>query len=144
MMKILIIILFMSTPCCKKNDNISINDGGIYIYEYSIKKPGQANVGFIITNDTSVVQKIDFKIYFSKGEVEKVLKDDNIKGNKYHYSQKENGNIFIEELNKICYSCENFISRNKLISDDIYEMISQNFLTMTNQERFKVLDSLVK
>jgi hypothetical protein len=143
-MKTLILILFMMAPCCNKDNNSCIKDGETYIYEYSIKVPGQANVGFVITDDTSVIQNIDFKIYFSKGKVEKVLKYDGLKGGKYHYSQKENGNIFIEELNKLCYTSEDFISRNKLVSDDIYKLISSDFLNMTNKERLKMLDSLVK
>jgi len=141
-MKTLILILFMMTPCCNKDNNFSIKDGDTYIYEYAIKKPGQAYVGFIVLSDSLIVQDICFTINFSDGKIKNVTKAEGIKSNTRKYSKKENGNVYVGSL--LCYTSESFISRRKLITDDIYKMISPDFLNITNKERLKMLDSLVK
>ena len=43
----------------------------IYIYEFAIKRPGRANLGFIIV-DRDSYQDISFDVYFSKGKISKV------------------------------------------------------------------------
>ncbi|HOU97504.1 MAG TPA: hypothetical protein PLP65_01530 [Bacteroidales bacterium] len=141
-MKTLILILFMTVSYCSKVNNVQVVEGETYIYEYAIKKPGQAYVGFIILKDSLIVQDICFTINFSDGKIKDVTKAEGIKSNTCKYSKKENGNIYVGSL--LCYTSENFTSRRKLIPDDIYKMISPDFLNMTNKERLKMLDSLVK
>lgn len=141
-MKTLILILFMTVSYCSKNNNVHVVEGETYIYEYAVKKPGQAYIGFIVLKDSLIVQDICFTINFSEGKIKDVTKAERIKSNTRKYSKKENGNIYVGSL--LCYSSEGFINRRKLIPDDIYKMISPDFLNMTNRERLKMLDSLVK
>jgi len=141
-MKTLILILFMAGSYCNKDNNIQVVEGKTYIYEYAIKKPGQAYVGFITLDNSLIVQDICFTINFSDGKIKDVTKAERIKSNTRKYSKKENGNIYIGSL--LCYTSENFTCRNKLISDDIYKMISSDFLNVSNKDRLKMLDSFVK
>lgn len=141
-MKTLILILFMTVSYCSKDNNVQVVEGETYIYEYAIKKPGQAYIGFIVLKDSLIVQDICFTINFSDGKIRDVTKAERIKSNTRKYSTKENGNIYVGSL--LCFTNKNFISKNRLIPDDIYKMISLDFLSMTNKERLKMLDSLIK
>ena len=72
------------------------------------------------------------------------MKEERLKTNAHKYIKKEDGNIFVEGLRLLCYSSINFEKRNKLIPDDIYKMISPDFIDITNKERIKVLENLSK
>ena len=147
-MKILIfILLFMLTSCNMANGQspqTEIIDGDVYIYEYAIKKPNQAHIGFIIINNDNdlVVQDIYFTVNFSKGQVKNVFRRDNAITNTVQYSKREDDNILIDKNMFLYYDSENFINREKRISDNIYKMISLSFLEMTNKERLKILNEL--
>ena len=145
-MKTLIFILLFMLTSCNKADSQSpqtpIIDGNVYIYEYAMKKPNQAHIGFIIIDNDLIVQDIYFTVNFSKGQVKNVFRRDNAITNTIQYSKREDGNILIERNKFLCYDSENFISREKRISDNIYKMISHSFLEMTNKERLKILNEL--
>ena len=137
-MKLLIFILsFILNPCNKADGQLSqtpITDGDIYIYEFAIKRPGRANLGFIIV-DSNSYQDISFDVYFSKGKINKVNRtispvysDDNI----------------ADRLGNFYYSSDDFVKKYRLIPDNIYKMISPSFLEMTNKERLKILNKLSK
>jgi len=145
MKTLIIILLFMLTSCSKvdgQSPRMKIIDGEIYIYEYAMKKPNQAHIGFIIIDNDLIVQDIYFTVNFSKGQVKNVLRKDNTITNIIQYSKSEDGNILIERNKILCYNSENFISREKRISDNIYKMISSSLLEMTNKERLKILNEL--
>lgn len=122
----------------------TIVDGDVYIYEYALKKPDQAHIGFIIINNDLIVQDIYFTVNFSKEQVKNVCRRDKAITNTVQYSKREDGNILIDRNKFLCYDSENFISRQKLISDNIYKMIYPSFLKMTNKERLKMLNDLSK
>ena len=74
MKTLIFILLFMLTSYNKADGQLSqtpIIDGEIYIYEFAIKRPGRANLGFIIV-DRDSYQDISFDVYFSKGKISKV------------------------------------------------------------------------
>lgn len=141
-MKTLFLILFMIISCSNDNNHFPVTDEGIYIYEYSIKKPGEAYVGFITINDSLIVHDVCFTINFSNGRIKNVTKEERIKTKGHDYYIKEDGNIFIEGFGLLSYSSENFNTRNKLIPDNIYKMISPDFFNMTNKERLNLLCNL--
>lgn len=139
------ILLSMVTYCINvggKSPQTPIVEGNVYIYEYAIKKPNQAHIGFIIINNDLIVQDICFTANFSKGKLKNVFRMDVAITNTRQYSKKEDGTILIEKNGFLCYDSESFINRKKRISDNIYKMISPSFLEMTNKERLKILDEL--
>jgi hypothetical protein len=144
-MKALIFILLSMLTCCSTIDcqlaQLPIVDGDVYIYEYAMKKPNQAHIGFIIIHNDLIVQDICFTVNFSKDNVKNVFRRDNAITNTLQYS-KEDGNILIEKNGLLCYDSENFINRKKRISDDVYKKISFSFFEITNKERLKILNEL--
>lgn len=120
----------------------TIINGDVYIYEYAMKKPNQAHIGFIIINYDLIVQDIYFTVNFSKEQVKNISRRDNAITNTVQYSKREDGNILIDRNKFLCYDSENFVSRQKLISDNIYKMIHPSFFEMTNKERLKILNEL--
>jgi hypothetical protein len=118
--------------------------GEIYFYEYSIKSPGQAYIGFVITDSASIIQDIRFKVFFSKGKIENITINSERIGYPRTFTKKVDGNIFIEAIQLLCYSDVNFNKRKRLIEDEFYTMISDKFLVLSNQERLKLLEELSK
>ena len=141
-MRTLLFFLLMIVSSCEKESDFQIVDGDVYIYEYSRKNYGQAIVGFIITNDSFVVQDISFKIYFSDDKLKKVLKYNENKRLR-SYVKKEDGNIEIEGLLVLCCSSENF-KKEKRDSDEFYKILSDDFLNIENKERLRILYELSK
>lgn len=145
MKTLIFILLFMLTSHNETDAQLpqpSIIDGDVYVYEYAMKKPNQAHIEFIIIDSDLIVQDISFTVIFSKGKIKNVFRRNNVITNILQYSKKEDGNIWIERNAFLCYNSENFISREKRISDNIYKMISSSFFEMTNKERLKILNEL--
>ena len=145
MKTLIFILLFMLTSCNKghsQSPQEQIIDGDVYIYEYAIKKPNQAHIGFIIIDNDLIVQDICFTVNFSKGQVKNVFRRDNEITNTVQYSKREDGNILTERNAFLCYNSENFIRGERQIPDYIYKMISSSFLEMTNKERLNMLNEL--
>lgn len=136
-------MLFMTILNSGKDNDFPIKEG-IYIYEFAVKKPGHAYVGFIITNDTLAIQRIGYEIFFSKRGIVKVDRGVYKGFIPHKFMEKNDGNIFVEGFRLLCFSSGNFKDRNKLIPDDIYKMISPDFLNITNEERCEILESLSK
>ena len=107
-----------------------------------MKKPNQAHIRFIIINNDLIVQDIYFTVNFSKEQVKNISRRDNAITNTVQYLKREDGNILIDRNKFLCYDSENFVSRQKLISDNIYKMIHPSFFEMTNKERLKILNEL--
>jgi hypothetical protein len=125
----------MLTFCDKTNGQLSqtpIIDGYVYIYEFAIKRPGRANLGFIIVESSSY-QDISFDIHYSKGKINKV--------NKIVRTVYSDDNI-AEKLGSFYYDSDDFVKKRRLIPDNIYKMISPSFFEMTNKERLKILNEL--
>lgn len=137
MKTLIFILLFMLTSYNKANGQLSqtpIIDGDIYIYEFAIKIPGRANLGFIIV-DRDSYQDISFDVYFSKGKISKVNRT---------ISPVYSDNNVADKLGNLYYSSDDFIKKRRLIPDNIYKMICSSFLEMTNKERLKILNKLSK
>ncbi|NDV80001.1 hypothetical protein [Dysgonomonas sp. 511] len=111
----------------------------IFIYDYAMKKPGQASLGFIVVNDDNV-QDISFVIYFSKNKIDKVIKKSVsiIKT----YSKDKDGNILIGDSRKSGYTGKTFSKRNRLIPDYVYRFISPDFFEIDNVNRLDMMMSL--
>lgn len=118
----------MIVSSCEKESDFQITDGNVYIYEYPRKNYGQAIMGFIITNDSLVVQDISFKIYFSDDKLKKVKYGENKRFLLRGYERKDDGNIEIESLIVECCSSKNLHKTNNLT-------IMHSSLSKTN-ERF--------
>ncbi len=145
MKTLIFILLFMLTSCNKghsQSPQKQTIDGDVYIYEYAIKKPNQAHIGFIIIDNDLIVQDICFTVNFSKGQVKNVFRRDNAITNTVQYSKRKDGNILIKKNKFLYYNSELFISREKRIPDNMYKMISSSFFEMTNKERLKTLNKL--
>jgi hypothetical protein len=145
-MKVLILILLFMLTCCDRADGqlfqLSIVDGDVYIYEYAMKKPNQAHIGFVVISNDLIVKDICFTVNLSNGKIKNIFRREQVIVNILQYSKREDGNILIERNELLCYDSENFINRKKRISDSIYKMISISFLDMTNRERLKILNEL--
>lgn len=136
-MKKVLILLFMFTAYNKVYSQLpqkQIIDGDVYIYEFAIKRPGRANLGFIIV-DSNSYQDISFDVYFSKGKINKVNRT---------ISPVYSENNVADKLGNFYYSSDDFIKKRRLIPDNIYKMIDSSFLEMTNKERLKILNKLSK
>jgi len=116
----------------------------VYFYEYAIKSPGQAYIGFVITDSTSIIQNIRIKVLFSKWKIIKITMNSEPIGYSRTFTKQIDGNIFIEAIQLLCYNDENFNKRKRLIEDEFYTMISEKFLLLSNKERLKLLHELSK
>jgi hypothetical protein len=127
----------MITFCNNTNGQsfqMPIIDGNVYIYEFAIKRPGRANLGFIIVESNSY-QDISFDIHFSKNKINKV--------NKTVSSVYIDNNI-VGKLGNCYYSSDDFAKKRRLIPDTIYKMISSTFFEISNEERLVMLSKLAK
>lgn len=134
------IILFFTMLLLNENSYYE----SVYIYEYAIKKPNRALIGFIVTKNNAIIENFEYKISFSKNKIKKVKEIKKNGYENYQYHVKNNGDIIIENLNLECYTCENFSKKNKLIPDKIYQIISKEFFHMTNYDRQKLLESYLE
>jgi len=125
-------LLYMLNSCEQTNCQEAVIDGNIYIYEFAIKKPGRANLGFVIV-DSNLYQKVSFDIHFSKDQITKVTRT---------ISPSHSDNKITKRLGSFYYSSEDFVNKRRLIPDNVYKMISIAFLEMTNKERLKILNEL--
>lgn len=135
MKPLIFILLFMLTSCNKADCQLPqtpIIDGDVYIYEFAIKKPGRANLGFIIVESNSY-QDISFDIHYSKSRIDKVNKT---------VSPVYSNNNIAEKLGSFYYDSDDFVKKRRLIPDNIYKMISSSFWEITNKERLEILNEL--
>lgn len=118
--------------CDKSDAQLSTFEHDIYMYESVIKRPGWANLGFLIVKHDEY-QEISFDIRFSKDKIDKVNKtirilplDDKV----------------VERSGGFYYNSDDFVKKYRLIPDNIYRMISSSFLEIINKERLQILNEL--
>ena len=66
-------LLFMLIYCDKSDAQLATFEHDIYMYEFAIKRPGWANLGFLIVKHDKC-QEISFDIRFTKDKVDRVNK----------------------------------------------------------------------
>ena len=125
-------LLFMLIYCDKSDAQLATFEHDIYMYEFAIKRPGWANLGFLIVKHDKC-QEISFDIHFFKDKIDKVNKairilplDDKV----------------VERSGDFYYNSDDFVKKHRLIPDNIYRMISSSFLEITNKERLQILNEL--
>ena len=125
-------LLFMLIYCDKSDAQLATFEHDIYMYEFAIKRPGRANLGFLIVKHDEC-REISFDIHFSKDKIDKVNKtirilplDDKV----------------VERSGDFYYNSDDFVKKHRLIPDNIYRMISSSFLEITNKERLQILNEL--
>lgn len=128
----------LCNACESESQSYSTGDRGLYIFEYYPKIYGQSILCFIETQDTLALQT-SFKIYFTREKISSVIKT--VSSNKYKYQKREDGNVYVPELKKICYSSKDF-KEQKVSGDDFYKLFSVNFLDFDNKERLEILNKL--
>lgn len=140
-MKLLMLSILMLFNACESpshSQSYSTGDRGLYIFEYYPKIKGQSILCFLETQDTLAIQT-SFKIYFTKDKISKVIK--NISNSKYRFQKREDGNVYVPELKKICYGSKDF-KENKISEDHFYKLLSVNFLDLDNKGRLEILNKL--
>jgi len=132
MKQLILTLLFMLIYCDKSEAQLSSTEHDIYMYEFAIKRPGRANLGFLIVKHDKY-QEISFDIRFSKDKIDRVNKtirilplDDKV----------------VERSGDFYYNSDDFVKKHRLIPDNIYRMISSSFLEITNKERLQILNEL--
>ena len=129
-MKLLALILFMTST-----GNTFNEDGrNTLIYEFAMKRPGVVDLGFIVI-DKNFYQNIAFNIRFSKGRLINVNKNIGTFQGKYR-------NPIGRNAGRVAYTSDEFALRRRLIPDNVYQMISPDFLSISNQDRLRILESL--
>ncbi len=131
----------MLISACKSEGQVfTTGDKNIYIFEYPGKIYGQTIIGFFQTNDT-FAEQIFFKITFTNEKIITVKKE--IDNTKYKYLKKQDGNLYIDGLNLICF--EEKIFKNKMINTiNFYNLLSKDFLDISNKDRLNILEQLSK
>jgi len=137
------LILFATFLSIGHADSTAIKEGNLFIYEYSAKIFGQAVIGFVVANDSNVVQDLGYKIYYDTQKIKKINRITKPEKLLYKYTKKSDGNIYIEKLKRMCYNDKNF-NNNKRYSEQLYKLISTSFDNLTNKERFYIIEKLFK
>jgi hypothetical protein len=131
-----VIILLLSLNSNAQN----LPNETIFIKEYSPKISGEFIFIFIKITDKNPIP-IHFTVYFKNKKIYSCkMTSPNYK---IKFTKQNDGNIFVESINKgIYFSNDNFKIEKKAYTNDIYKLIAPNFLDITNQERYELLEDL--
>ena len=142
--RLLIYLSFLVLTPFKSNPLPEIRriDSMIYLYEYSMKKPSQIDIGFIVIEDGEIVQNTSFKIRFTRNKLKSVVKTNCASNDTQSYSIIDKGIIRLDATGMTCYSSGHFEEREQQIPSKFYYMISPLFLDVTNIERLHYLNHL--
>lgn len=135
-MNTIIICLLMIFSSCEKETDIRVVQGESFIYEYPGKIFGQTIIGFLIVQDSLIVQDVGFKVFFTENKIKEVKKT--ISNISQTYEIKDDTGIYVRGLNRTAYISEEFMQK-KINSDSLYMMLDKDFLAKSNGERLKVL-----
>lgn len=145
MSPLLFTLAIMSTSCIFNDVQLpplEFADGEVYLVEYAIKKPNQANIGFVIVDNDTILQEICFTINYSGGKVRNVVREEQRGTNIFHFKTNEDGTVLLQSDSCVCYDDEAFKNDKKGIPDNYYTIISPSFLEITNKERLETLYKL--
>ena len=59
--------------------------------------------------------------------------------NSHTYKENSYGDITVDDVNLLCHTSRNFLNNNRN-TPDFYKMISPDFFTIGNKERYDLLD----
>jgi hypothetical protein len=123
------------------NYKSALANGNLYVFESAAKVTGYMRIGFVEIIDSQA----DVALYTLKYSNGKIF---SVKGPKkrhlHPYSISSDGNVYIEGLGLIGYSYENYISKEKFYHDELYNMISPNFVTISNYKKLEAIKTLLK
>ena len=145
-MKTLFLTLAIMLSSCSFNSiqlpPLEFVDGEVYLVEYAMKKSSQANIGFVIVDNDTILQEICFTVNFSGGKVRNVVREEQRGTNIFHFKTNEDGTVLLQSNSCACYNDEAFKNDKKRIPDKYYTIISPSFLKITNKERLETLYKL--
>jgi len=126
----------------QKSNAQSFSDEKLFIGESSPKISGQFIFVFVDIADTVPVSTF-FRFFFKENKILSCRMS--LETYKIKYAKQADGNIFAECINKgIYYSSENYKIKKKVYPNEKYNLLAPNFLDMSNEERYKLLESLSK
>jgi hypothetical protein len=115
-----------------------------YFYEYAIKKPGQAYIGFIVIIDSVSIRKVDYTLLIKDEQIIKVNKQSDTIYREVSINKLHNGNIYIMKHNLLCYSSVNLKNRETFLHKNYWDQISEVFFDKKNVDKMRLIQDFVE